>query len=105
MGCVPSAAVTVSVGGGVCLGGVSAQRARKTPSGGGVCLGGVHLPPVDRQTPVKTLPSQTSFADGNKFTGYKWYSLKPNFFNIDVNHKCSFLREKIARYSWVFVVT
>ena len=24
-------------------------------------------PPVDRQTPVKTLPSQTSFARGNKF--------------------------------------
>ena len=23
-------------------------------------------PPVDRQAPVKTLPSQTSFADGNK---------------------------------------
>ena len=32
-GCLP---------GGVCLG------------GGGVCLEGVHLPPVDRQTPVKT---------------------------------------------------
>ena len=25
----------------------------------------MHAPPVDRQTPVKTLPSQTSFAGGN----------------------------------------
>ena len=27
----------------------------------------MHAPPVDRQTPVKTLPSQTSFAGGNKY--------------------------------------
>ena len=39
---------------------------------GGTCLGSVPArgvpaqvpPPVDRQTPVKTEPSQTSFADG-----------------------------------------
>ena len=41
VGCIPSAAM--AGGGGVCLGGVypSVQRGR---------------PPVDRQTPVKTLP-------------------------------------------------
>ena len=36
----------VSVWGDVCLGGVVCP--------GGVFPGGVHLPPVDRQTPVKT---------------------------------------------------
>ena len=42
--------------------GVSAQSGGLS---GGVCLGGVHLPPVVIQTPVKTLPSQTSFAGSN----------------------------------------
>ena len=46
IGCGPSAAV--AIGGGLCLGrGVSAQW-------GVSSQGGVHLPPVDRQTPVKT---------------------------------------------------
>ena len=35
---------------------------------------------------------------------YKWYLLQPNFLNIDVNQKCSFLRGKIAQYSRVLVV-
>ena len=29
---------------------------------------------------------------------------KHYLFNIDVNQKCSFLRKKITRYSWVLVV-
>ena len=33
----------------------------------------------------------SNFTDEN----YKWYSLQLNFYNIDVNQKCSFLRKKL----------
>ena len=39
---------------------------------------GIHTPPVDRQTPVKTLPSQTLFVSGNNlftFTIPAYYSV------------------------------
>ena len=58
VGCVPPAAVTVCRGG--CLPGGGSAQGGVCPEGGclpGGCLpmgGGVHLPPVDRQTPVKT---------------------------------------------------
>ena len=68
VGCVPSAALAISGGGqGVCaqgcLRGVSAWGCvcPGVSAHGGVCPGGflpggggVHLPPMDRQTPVKT---------------------------------------------------
>ena len=62
VGCVPSAAVVISGGEGIYLGGLLRGL---SVHGGGVCLGvclegylprgGVH-PPVDRQTLVKRLP-------------------------------------------------
>ena len=45
--------------------GVSAQgRVYLWSPGGSVCRGGGYTSPVVRQTPVKTLPSQTSFVGG-----------------------------------------
>ena len=37
--------------------------------------------PVDRQTPVKTLPSQTSFAGGNKYTQQRTIDFGSSWFN------------------------
>ena len=67
VGCVPSAAVTVSWGGvsaqkgGVCPGErVSAQVGGEiSAQGGGGGGQAPSPPPVDRETPVKTLPLQT----------------------------------------------
>ena len=74
-GGVPAWGVTCP--GGTCLGsvpagGVLAQGGctcpRDVPAWGSTCPGTPTYPPGDRQTPVKTQPSQTSFAGGKNQT-------------------------------------
>ena len=57
-------------------------------------------PPVDRQTPVKTLPSQNSFAGGNE----EFFEIQKSFCSDQLRHTPSYCIAQEGKMTlWAFV--